>query len=105
MRETLDLSCVPSDEPCAQIGQDDYHQRATKECRAYIAQLIRQLGKPPDGAALRIKSNPHDFGSYLSVVAAFDPTDPKQVEWAYKCDANAPGNWDDEAKKQLGLVS
>jgi hypothetical protein len=67
MRDFLDLSPVPIDEPCAQVGPDDYMPRMRAECRAFVSQLERPF---PDalaaGVGFRIKSNPHDGELYLS---------------------------------------
>ena len=104
-KEMLNLSCSPSDEPCAQINDPEYQAKAIKECQAYIRQLRRVMGEPPAGARLKLRYNPHDFGTYLSVVIEFDPRDEIQVEYAYKCDAEAPANWDAEARAELELVT
>jgi hypothetical protein len=79
MRDCLDLGCAPSMEPCAQVGRVDYWPRAQRECRAFIALIRRTVGAEPDGAQLRVESNPHDFGTYLSVVCEFDSTNEVAV--------------------------
>lgn len=64
----LNLSGAPFEESCAQVGT---HSEATKwnrhEARAYRAALIAVNGPPPEGYALKIKANPHDFGTYYTV--------------------------------------
>ena len=99
MRDYLDLSAVPADEPCAAVGSDDYAKRARLECRAFVDQLERTF---PDAVAagvyFRIKSNPHDFGSYLEVQACFDDEDEAQTEWAYTIEAELPWFWDEDAR-------
>lgn len=74
MRDCMDLGSAPAMEDCAQVGREDYYDRARKECRAYIGLLRRTFGDEPDDASLSVKSNPHDFGTYLSVVCYDDPT-------------------------------
>ena len=101
MRDALDLGQVPSDEPCAQVGADDYADRARPECRAYVHQLVRQFGEPPAGARFRVASNPHDFGSYLSVEIVFDDSDQAAIEYAFNAENNLPAKWDMEARKEL----
>ena len=102
MRDYLDLDTVPSDEPCAAVGQPDYSKRARLEARAYVAQLQRAF---PDAVAagvyFRIKSNPHDFGSYLSVQVVFDDDDEAQTEWAYTIEDDLPVAWDEDARNEL----
>tara|TARA_R110002051_G_C8727285_1_gene497499 strand:- start:1377 stop:1634 length:258 start_codon:yes stop_codon:yes gene_type:complete len=54
-----------------------YRVNAGKECRRFIEQIRNHYGSEPQGARLYIKSNPHDFGSYLSVECEFiwDPSE------------------------------
>lgn len=105
MRDYLDLSPTPTDEPCAQVGSDDYAKRARFECRAFMNQLERAF---PDAVAagvyFRIKSNPHDFGSYLEVQAVFDDEDESQTEWAYTIESELPQAWDDDARNELAAA-
>ena len=105
MRDFLDLSPVPIDEPCALVGPGDYMPRMRAECKAFRAQLERAF---PDAVAagvyFRIRSNPHDFGSYLEVQAVFDDEDEAQTEWAYIIENELPEAWDDEAREDLAAA-
>lgn len=108
MIEYITLGSTPCDEECAQVGQEDYSSRAKKECRAYINQLWRVLKSKgvnvaPPSFDLVIKNNPHDFGSYAEVNCKFDSDNAEACDLAYELDACAPANWDDEARKELGL--
>jgi hypothetical protein len=102
MRDFLDLSPVPIDEPCAQVGPGDYMPRMRAECKAFVSQLERAF---PDalaaGVGFRIRSNPHDMGNYLEVQAVFDDEDEAQTEWAYTIENEIPQFWDDEARAEL----
>jgi hypothetical protein len=102
MRDFLDLSPVPIDEPCAQVGPGDYMPRMRAECKAFVSQLERAF---PDalaaGVGFRIRSNPHDMGSYLEVEPCFDDEDEAQTEWAYTIEGEIPSLWDDEARAEL----
>jgi hypothetical protein len=105
MSDLVDLgSTTPPMESCAQVGsrEYDYYDRARKEARAYIGQLRRMFGSEPDGARLSVKSHPHDFGSYLTVVCYFDPKDKAAADYAEKCDSDGPSEWDEEARTELG---
>jgi hypothetical protein len=95
--EELDLGPIPAMEECAQVGARDYdyRERALAECRQYIAAIKKKLGEPPDGCELRVKSNPHDFGTYYSVVARFNPKDAQAVDYSYGADGNAPMTWEE----------
>jgi hypothetical protein len=99
--DSLELSPTPVGEECAQVGAENYHAMARKECNAFIKQLRRQFGVEPYGARLYVKSNPHDFGSYLEVACKFDENEEEAVEYAYKLESNLPENWDEEAKLEL----
>lgn len=98
------IGCAPVNESCAQLGTDGYTERAWRECRALIGQLVRTHGEAPPGARLAIKSCPHDFGTYYEVVCHFDPHDPEAAAYATTCEDGLPKYWDDEARKDLGLV-
>jgi hypothetical protein len=106
MRESIDLGVTtPPNEECAQVGSTvyDYHTHARKEGRALINQLRRKLGPEPPGAGLQVKSHPHDFGTYLTVVCIYDPEDPISAAYAERCDVECPKEWDDQARKELGI--
>lgn len=100
MMDELYIGCTPADEECAQVGSSDYTERARKECRAYINQLIREFGEPPEGCRLAIKSNSHDFGTYYSVVCKYNDSEAAAT-YAFKCEGEGSGTWDDEARKEL----
>jgi hypothetical protein len=101
MWDCIDLGCTPTLEDCAQVGQPNYATQARKECRAYIGQLRRVFDDEPDGAELSIKSNPHDFGTYFSVVCYYDPTLGASTDFAFRCEGESPREWDDEARRDL----
>jgi hypothetical protein len=68
MSDFIDVGASPTFEECAPVGRDGYWERSQREFRAYINQLRRHFGPEPEGTRFSIKSNPHDFGIYLSVV-------------------------------------
>jgi hypothetical protein len=101
MRDYINIGPGPYDEDVAQLGADGYWERATRECRCFIDQLRRKFGPPPPGASLRIKSFPHDFGTYREVVCYFDDAKPRSVDYCYDIEANAPERWDRKARECL----
>jgi hypothetical protein len=101
MHDFIDVGSSPPGESCTQIGSDGYHARARRECRAYIAQLRRVFGDEPHGAHLSVKCNPHDFGSYLSVICYYDERHPASVEYALRCESESPEFWDTQARQEL----
>src|SRR6185437_3380139 len=90
------------DEDCEQVGTASYDgKRARLECETFRDQLRRQFGDEPEGATLRVKSNPHDFGNYLEVACYYDDNYPESVEYAFKCEGEAWINWDEVSRIKL----
>ena len=105
MRDELYLGPVPLDEDCSQVGSVGYLERSRVECRAYINQLKRQFGDPPEGGGLRIKQCPHDFGTYHEVVAVFDDLYPDSCRWAFEIEEDLPLRWDSDALIDLTILT
>jgi hypothetical protein len=101
MRDYLTIGSSPAEESCAQVGTDNYLTRSRKECEVFIRYLRRIFGPEPEGAKLYVKSFPHDFGSYLEVCCSYEDSIPAAAEYAYKLEGESPGNWDEEALKEL----
>jgi hypothetical protein len=107
MRELLDLGVTtPPMENCAQVGsrEYDYLDRARKEAKALISMIRRTVGPEPDGASLGTKMHDHDFGPYLTVVCRYDADDKVAADYAFACDSQLPPEWDEAARRELGLV-
>jgi len=104
MIEYLNIGPVPWGEACAQVGSQDYDRRSRRECVAFLNQIRRVAGPEPAGAALVIKSFPHDFGSYREVCCRYsDESDPAS-DYAFDCESHeALELWDDQALSELGL--
>lgn len=70
MTYTVEIGAAPINEECAQLGQTkDFETINRVEVRLYRAAVIATYGVPPEGVTLRAKSNAHDFGTYLELVA------------------------------------
>ena len=95
MKEYLTLGPVPCMESCAQVGDDDYQGQSVRECRAYIEAIRKKLGPEPEGATLRVKSYPHDYGTYYEAACAYDPENRQATEYAFRCEAEAPATWEE----------
>lgn len=93
MTDCLEIGPTPSEEECVQLGDDDYVRRAEAECDRFIALIRKSVGPEPLGARLYIKRNLHDFGLYFEVAVKFDPAIPKAVEYAFRCEREAPSRW------------
>ena len=101
MKDDISIGSSPCDSECAQLGDDGYHSRAMVECSALIAQIKRELGSEPEGAFLKIKNCPHDFGSYYDVICVFDTENAKARNYAFKCESDTPMRWDEVARRFL----
>lgn len=108
--ENYYLGPVPCGENCAQLGHTpDYNVVARKECRAYINQLSRQFRNAPIGVYLKTKWNKYDLGvgevaEYPEVIVCFDENDENACDFAQKMESSLPEFWDEEAKKELGIL-
>jgi hypothetical protein len=105
LAEIIEIGSSPCDEESAQVGQPDYPERSRAECKAFINQIKRALGDPPEGVTLYTKSNPHDLGTYREVAAkvhALGATSREEaLGYAYRCEGESPAVWDDEARAEL----
>jgi hypothetical protein len=102
-RDYIDIGSTPANEECAQVGSDNYYEKARKECATFIGQIRREFGPEPGSARLGIKGNPHDFGTYYEVVCYYDDNDETGMDYAFKCESSAP-DWDAESRAALGLT-
>lgn len=99
MKDYIHIGCTPLEEECVQVGDPEYSTKSMAECSAFVRQLKRVFGDAP----LRIKSFPHDFGSYREVVCMYDPEDDASVQLALKIERETPLEWDEEARKELNI--
>lgn len=91
--DKMHVGPCPSDEDCAQVGENDYPTRARSECQRFI-QLIRdRVGKEPHGATLRIVSESHELGTYLEVACVYDVDNEEATDYAFRVDREAPTRW------------
>lgn len=102
MRDYMSIGPAPCNEDCVQVGTANYFPRARVECERFIRCIREVLGDEPAGAHLAIKSNPHDFGSYLDVVCYYDDQDEEATRYALKCEAEAPMTWGDKVLRNRG---
>lgn len=105
MKSYIELGSTPSQENCAQVGNNDYANLAQKEMNAYINQLNRLFPaiKKSKTLSFSIKWYEHDFGRYGEVVINYIEGSNEE-DSVYDVDRAIPSHWDDEAKKELGLV-
>jgi hypothetical protein len=103
MKDYLYVGPVPSEENCAQVGEDGYGKKARRECNMFANQIERHY-PPPAKGYLQTKANPHDFGTYYEVVAVFDTEDEESVEWAFDVESDPKRvlrTWDEESINEI----
>lgn len=94
MKDYLNIGPAPCDEDCVQVSKDhDYGPAQRKECNRFIRAIRAVLGPEPDGARLAVKGFPHDFGTYYEVVCWYDGAVPEAVDYANRCETEAPATW------------
>ena len=91
-RDTLSIGSTPYGEDCAQVGatEYDYATRARAECKAFMQQIVKHYPEPDNGY-LKIKANPHDFGTYYEVNAVYDMDDNEAYVWALSVERDEKG--------------
>lgn len=102
MKDYLEIGPVPCNENCAQLGEDNFRNRANIEMDTYIEQLYRQFGEKilNTSVSFRKKWFAHDFGNYGEVVISYDDEDENH-HIIYEIERELPENWDDEAKAEI----
>lgn len=105
-KNNLAIGDCPCDENTGlDLDDPDYRRKARIQCNAYISQLKRMHGEPPEGVRYVITWNPHDFGTYADVEIIFDDEKEDANAYAWKVEADLPGEWDEQAKLELEKAS
>lgn len=108
MQDYLNIGCTPYEEPCAQVGSENYTKRSAVECRVFAAQCKRVLKKKYGSnydVEITVKSFSHDFGTYREVVVLYDTDNEQQVQQALYLESADLSQWDKEAKEELATYS
>ena len=92
-RDYISIGPTPAAEDCQQVGPTYDHTAARAECRRFLELIRETVGPEPIGARLAVKSNPHDFGSYLEVVCYYDDENETATKYAFRCETDAPEHW------------
>jgi len=104
MREYVEIGPAPYAEDCVQVSQTEaYMQPMKEECARYVECIREHCGRERGGASLRIKSNPHDFGTYYDVVCYYDDDDDVGAAYAYHIESHAPELWDGTGAKRFEM--
>jgi hypothetical protein len=100
-RDHLYIGSAPYDEDCAQLGTNDYKKRCKLELTEFKRQLIDKFGPPPAGVELKVKGQPHDFGTYYELVVVFDDENETASDYAFDLEDHGIETWDEEAKEKI----
>jgi hypothetical protein len=104
MRNFEEFEPVPGEEDCEQLGKDYNFQKAKAEATETIRMLREIVGIPPEGTILKIASNPHDFGDYLSIRYTYNDENEDHCEYLDRLEREWPERWDLEACDNLGIM-
>lgn len=95
-RDYIEIGPAPCDEECVQVSQGTHYLPAMRaEIQRFIELIRKKLGPEAGTARLAVKTNQHDFGAYLEVVCYYDDDDKEGMEYAFKCESEAPSKWDE----------
>ncbi len=85
------------------MGEKYNPVKARAEASAMLGQLRRVIGLAPYGIELKIRSVPHDFGSYLEIRCYYDSDniDQKSMVYIDKLEMEWPEHWDEQARAEL----
>lgn len=91
---------TPCNEPCAQVGEENYMTNARIEAHVYLDQLRRTFGENPHGSFFKMVRCPHDFGTYLDIRFYYDDEDQRHVRYMSNVESGCE-TWDPEALLKL----
>lgn len=96
MKDITYIGPCPFGEDAIQVTDDPIeYMPAMRAQVSRFRELIRRVfGSEPPGASLKIKSNPHDLGTYLELVCEFDPDDEDAAAYALAVAAEQPEHWE-----------
>ena len=89
----------PYAEDCVYLGEDNYLSRANNEAARFLAQIRKHYGNEPGNSELKIKHNPHDFGTYLSIEFYYEADNEEEVDYGFDIEGDVKGvleTWDKE---------
>jgi hypothetical protein len=75
---------------------------ARKAAEVFARQLLRQLGAPPPGVHVAVGRVRDGQRTVYCAVCFYDDADERALEYAWRCEDQAPLNWDEIARAELG---
>lgn len=92
MKDFYDFGTTPFDEDCVQVSSKvEYMTRMRDEASRMLA-ICKKLWP---SLFWSIQSNPHDFGSYLTLRCYYDDENEEQTKAFYDADNNWPSTWNE----------
>ena len=92
MKNTMYIgSTAPYGEDGVQLGSENYYNRAAREGLRFLDQIRKHYGDEPGLSYLDIKSNPHDFGTYLSIEYYYDDESEAHTKYALDIEGDVKG--------------
>lgn len=91
MTDYIELGVTPCNESCCQVGRDNYSKYGLLEAREFKRMLEALYADKLDLVTFRVKTCPHDFGSYYDVAIVYDTEEGMNV--AYEIEDSYPADW------------
>ena len=93
MKDYIEISTAPIDEPCVQVtNKKPYMIKMRQEAIRFI-KILKNRFENFDGISYRIISDQHEFGPYLSIHIVYDIDDVDGYEQAMFIIDNLPHKW------------
>jgi len=95
--ERIYIECTPTDEPCVMVTDaKPYMEDMRKEALRYREMLTKRFPTAvEEGVIFAIKTNRHDFGSYINIDICYDESNERQFQWALFIESHLPEKWDE----------
>jgi len=102
MLDYIEIGPAPCEEKCEQANiSGTNYERMRAENHAFIRQIRRVLGNEPEGASLSARFNRDGDYGYYEVVCNYNSKIKASIDYAYKCESDAPVKWDAIALEEL----
>lgn len=76
--------------------------RARRAAEVFARQLVRHLGPPPPGVRVTVDRVGDGQRTVYCAVCYYDDANERALEYAWRCEDEAPLEWDEIAQVELG---
>lgn len=98
----IELGSSPYSEDCAQLGQNGYYDFMRVEMKEFKRMMEELHPNTSDFIGYyKVKSFPHDFGTYHELCVVYDDNDDDSINWALETENSVPEYWDNTAKQNI----